>query len=347
MSKKQRNVIMVIIAVLLIPAVTFFTRNRNPLMRQLQGPVEGTDSVITVENRLSVVSKNNHLYTWQWNNLSAWPVVAKPRCAVTVPLAGDRIVYYSDSLNKIVLTSLKADNELGSLFLPYGTRGKSIKTSSSGKFALVSMISTQGTQKNWFKIALFDCDFKDLSFVFQKNTETEDFSVYDFTITDKCDFMAGSGRKDSAWVFVSDVNSHQMLWEKTFDEYGSFTLIKFSPDGRQLFVSEKVRHILVFDVQNGRLLKTFVMDKYPTPSNQKQNISAIAISPDGNILAADTEPAGAVWFWDIPSGQKTGQISASSLTVSDIVFSPDSKYLATGCLVNPEIKIWKVPHLKL
>jgi len=53
-----------------------------------------------------------------------------------------------------------------------------------------------------------------------------------------------------------------------------------------------------------------------------------------------------VWFWDISSGKKIGQISASALTVSDITFSPDSKYLATGCLVSPEIKIWKVPRPK-
>ena len=88
------------------------------------------------------------------------------------------------------------------------------------------------------------------------------------------------------------------------------------------------------------------MPLYNTPAHQKQNICCIAISPDGKILAADTEPARTVWFWDIASGREIGKIYASDLTVADIAFSPDSKYLATGCMVSPEIKIWKVPQLK-
>jgi WD40 repeat protein len=345
MRKKKRNIIIATIVIILV-FIMVYSNSKNTLVRQLQGPIEGTDRVATVDDRLSVVAKNNYIYTWQWNDLSIWPVVAKPQAIAIVPFTDDKIVYYSDSLNKLILTDLKAGKELGSLSLGYGVKCKKIKTSSNGKFGLVSMIFMQGTQKDWFKLAVFNSDFKELSFIFQKNTAAEDFLLYDFTITDECDFVAGSGGKGNAWVFVSDVNSREVLWEKTFDEYGSFTSVKFSPDGKQLFVSEKIRHILVFDTQNGQLLKTFVMDKYQTPSNQKQNISSIAISPDGKTLAVDTEPACTVWFWDISSGKEIGKIYASELTVADIAFSPDSKYLATGCLVSPEIKIWKVPHPK-
>jgi WD40 repeat protein len=113
-----------------------------------------------------------------------------------------------------------------------------------------------------------------------------------------------------------------------------------------LFVSEKVRFIISFDSATGQTIRVFEMPLYNTPAHQKQNICCIAISPDGKILAADTEPARTVWFWDIASGREIGKIYASDLTVADIAFSPDSKYLATGCMVSPEIKIWKVPQPK-
>jgi WD40 repeat protein len=346
MNKKSRNFIITAAIIIILVLSIIYTNSKNALVRQLQGPIEGTDGVVTVDDKVSVISKNNHIYTWQWKDLSIWPVVAKPSASVITPFTNDKIVYYSDSLNKLILTDLKAAKELGSLPLGYGAKCKKIKTSSNGKFGLASIILEQGLQKDRFKLGLFDYDFKELSYVFQKDTAAEDFLLYDFTVTNDGNFIAGSGEKNNAWIFVSDVNRQEVLWEKTFDEYDSFTLVEFSPDGKQLFVSEKVRHILMFDAESGQLLKTFVMDKYQTPSNQKQNISSIAISPDGKTLAVDTEPAGTVWFWDIATGKKIGTIYASDLTVSGAIFSPDSKYLATGCLVRPEIKIWKVPQLK-
>lgn len=225
-------------------------------------------------------------------------------------------------------------------------RCKTIKTSQNGKFGIVSVNFKEGTQKGLLKLGVFDANSKELSFVFQKDTNAENFAFYDFTITNKGNLLAGAGEKGNAWVFVSDTNNQSILWEKTFDEHSRFTCTEFSPDGKLLFVAERIRHILVLDTATGELVKEFVMDKYQTPSNQKQNISSIKVSPDSKILAADTEPARKVWFWDITTGKKIGTIYASDLTVSGIAFSPDSKYLATGCMVSPEIKIWKVPQAR-
>jgi WD40 repeat protein len=208
------------------------------------------------------------------------------------------------------------------------------------------MFFKEGMQKDWFKLAVFDSELKAVSFVFQKDTNAEDFLLYDFTITNDGNFLAGAGKKNHAWIFITDVNNGNVLWDRTFDEYGQFTCVKFSPDGKTLFVAEKVRYIIALDSATGRTIKVFEMPLYNTPAHQKQNICCIAVSPDGQTLAADTEPASTVWFWDIKTGKKIASYHVSNLTVSSIAFSPDSKYLATGCMVSPEIKIWKVPQLK-
>ncbi|MGD0784740.1 MAG: hypothetical protein ABR969_02890 [Sedimentisphaerales bacterium] len=273
--------------------------------------------------------------------------MAKPQAIVAVPLADDKIIYnpLADS-KKLIITNLKADKELTSLSLPYEAGCKKIKISSNEKFGIVSVIFNEGTQKDWLKLAVFNSDSKDLSFVFQKDTRTEDFSLYDFAISNEGDLIAGAGEKDKAWVFVTDKKKENILWEKTFGEYGRFTSVKFSPDGKTLYVTEKVRYIVALDSATGNTIRVYEIPIYETPSNQKENVSCIAISPDGKILAADTEPGRTVWFWDIKTDKKIGTIYASDLTVSGMAFSPDSKYLATGCLVSPEIKIWKVPQPK-
>jgi WD40 repeat protein len=324
-----------------------FSSSKNNLVRQLRGPTEGTDGIVTIGDKLAAISKNNHVYIWQWNDLSVWPVVARLLAQTIVPVTGDKIIYSpSSNLEKLILTNLKADSELSSLYLSYGAECKKIKMSQNGRYGAVSVLFKEGVRKRWFELGLFDSDLKNIFFVFQRNMDAENFLLCDFDITNDGSLLAGAGGKDQAWIFVTDVNNENVLWEKTFDEYGRFTSVGFSPDGKILFVSEKVRFIISLDSATGQTFRVYEMPKYSTPAHQKQNISCIAVSPDGKILAADTEPAGEVWFWDIASGREIGRISASELTVSDIAFSPDSKKLATGCMVSPEIKIWKVPQPK-
>lgn len=346
MSKKSRNIVVAVVILVGFIFVMILSNSKSSLVRQLNGPIEGTDSVLTIGGKLFVVSKNNNIFTWQWNDLKIWPTVTKPQAIAITPFVNDKIIYNpSNNPAELILTNLKTDAELGGLSLPYGAECKEIKPSQNGKFGIVSVNFKEGTQKGLFKLGVFNENSKEPSFVFQKDTNVEIFTLYDFAIANDGNLLAGAGEKGKAWVFISDVNNQSILWEKTFDKHSKFTCVEFSPDGKLLFVAEKVRHILVFNTATGELAKEFVMDEYQTPSNQKQNISCIDISPDGKILAVDTEPARTVWFWDIASGKETGKIYASELTVSDISFSPDSKFLATGCLVSPEIKIWKVPQL--
>jgi WD40 repeat protein len=339
MSKKNRNILIVLVIVFVLLVLMFFSNSKSNLIRQLNGPIEGTDSVFAIGNNLSIISKNNHIYTWQWDNLKKWPMVAKLHAEFITPVSNGKIVYTANS--KLILTNLKAEKELASLSLPYGSECKKITVSSDGKFGLVSL-----AEKDKLKLASFNSDFKELPVVFEKNTNEEKFTLFDYAIDNEGNLIAGAGKKDKAWIFVEDVKNDKILWEKTFDEYGQFTIVKFSPDGKTIYAAEKVRFILVFDSSSGELLRTYEMPIYDTPAHQKQNISAIAISPDGKIFVADTEPARMVWFWDTATGKKIDTIYAHDFTVADIAFSPDSKYLASGCLVKPEIKIWKVPQLK-
>jgi WD40 repeat protein len=180
----------------------------------------------------------------------------------------------------------------------------------------------------------------------EKKANDEKCTIFDAAVNDDGNLICVVGKKDKGWIFIKDVKNDKILLEKTFDEYGQFTIVKFSPDGKNIYVAEKIRFILCLDSNTGNILRTYEMPVYNTPANQKQNISAIAISPDGKIFAADTEPACTIWYWNIGMGEKIMEFRANDFTVSDIAFSPDSKFLATGCLVRPEIKIWKVPVQK-
>lgn len=337
---KRKNIIITAAIVLFLVILTFFSRSNHDFVRQLQGSIEGTDSIHTFDSKLCIVSKNNQVFTWQWDNFKKWPMVAKPKTECIIPISSDRLVYTADS--KLILTDLKAEKELASLTLPYGTEPKKLVVSSNGQFGLVSL-----AQKDKLKAALFNSDFKELPIVFEKNTDEEKFTLFDYAVNNDGSLIAAAGKKDKAWIFVKDIKNDKILWEKTFDQYSQFTIVKFSPDGKTVYAAEKVRFIFCFNADTGGILRTYEMPEYPTPAHQKQNIGSLAISPDGKILAANTEPACTIWYWDIATGQKINSFRAHDFTVSDIAFSSDSQYLASGCLVKPEIKIWKVPQVKI
>ena len=345
MNTKYRNAAIIFITALIL-LIMFFANRQSNFLRQLQGPTEGTGSIFTVGDRLSDVSKDNHIFTWQWGDLSIWPVVAKPDALTVIPVGDNKIIWIpSAGYNGLVLSEFKEQKEIAKQDIPYSAECRKIKASSNGRFGVASVLFKEGAQKNWFKLAVFGADLKEMSFVFQKDTTADNFLVCDFDVTNDGNLLAGAGEKGQAWIFVTDVKNKNILWEKTFKEYNQFTLIKFSPDGKRLFAAEKARHILAIDTATGQLLNEFVMDEYQTAAHLKQNISCMAVSFDGKVLAANTEPSGTVWLWDITSGREIGRLPVGGgLIISGVAFSPDSKYLATSCMVSPEIKIWKVPQ---
>ena len=114
----KRKILIVSIIIAVIIAVMIAANRKNSFVRQMQGPIEGTDRIVTVDNRLSVISKENYIYTWQWNDLSIWPVVAKPASNAVTTIADDRVIYAASGMGKLIIADFKADKELSSLSLP-------------------------------------------------------------------------------------------------------------------------------------------------------------------------------------------------------------------------------------
>ena len=113
MGKNKKVGIAVIIVIIFIILI-FNANSKSNLIRQMQGPIEGTESVLTSGNNLIVISKNNHTFTWQWDNLRKWPMVAKPNAAFITPVFDNKIVYNLSNSGKLILTDLKAEKEISS-----------------------------------------------------------------------------------------------------------------------------------------------------------------------------------------------------------------------------------------
>ncbi len=313
-------------------------RSRSALVRELRGPASATRSVFTLGNRLAIVSGDNQLYSWDWNDLSKWPIVAKPANELITAIAPDRVIYLpSGNKSALVAADLTTAKEIKRIVLPLKSICSQIIPSANGQFVAINL-----QQDDQTILALVNSQLNLSNTI---KLPEKDLTIFRVAVSNDGKLLAAAGKTKKAWLAVADVNSGQILRQKQIDEFERFDCLAFSPDGKTIYAAEKIRFILAFDISTGEIIKRFEIPIYETPSNQKQNTSAIIVSPDGKILAADTEPARTIWFWDIATGEKIGTICAADKTVSDIAFSPDGSMLASGCLVRPEIRIWKVPQI--
>jgi len=72
-------------------------------------------------------------------------------------------------------------------------------------------------------------------------------------------------------------------------------------------------------------------------------VRVVLFSPDGHTLVTGTEDRaehGAVRFWDVVSGQETGQLPIRQYAVRSLAISPDGRYLATGLYGDHVARVW-------
>ncbi|MEQ9001917.1 MAG: WD40 repeat domain-containing serine/threonine-protein kinase [Coleofasciculus sp. B1-GNL1-01] len=75
------------------------------------------------------------------------------------------------------------------------------------------------------------------------------------------------------------------------------------------------------------------------------SVEAVAISPDGLILASGSADTTAM-LWQLPEGQEYHTLNGHLERVCAVAFTPDSQYLATGSY-DQTIKLWQVENGQL
>jgi WD40 repeat protein len=98
------------------------------------------------------------------------------------------------------------------------------------------------------------------------------------------------------------------------------------------------QRIRVIDLRDGKEL-------WNAPAS-KQNISALAFSPDGKILASSAASAESdIRLWDVATGKEIGRLDGHQSWVGALVFWPDGSKLASAS-ADQTIRIWDVASRK-
>jgi len=132
------------------------------------------------------------------------------------------------------------------------------------------------------------------------------------------------------WDLKKNVLISKFTADQTFMPADQF---EFSPDGRTHLSSIHSRYgkeAALVDVESGKLLLTFT-------ANEK----TYGFSPDGRLVAFGFQ--GSVIVWDIQSTKEKYTLKGGAASISNISFSPDGRFLASGC-EDQTVRIWRVEN---
>ncbi len=151
--------------------------------------------------------------------------------------------------------------------------------------------------------------------------DVNDSGILTLAISPDGNLIASSKIGDSPQKFIIQVHNtiiNNHLYSIDGDT-GQIYRIKFSPDGKILAGLNENGQIQLWDTDNGS----------PLPAFEEDNLSSLAFSSDGRLLAAATgEPEGEVLFWNLKTNELSRQaLKVQSNDISILAFSPDNKTL--------------------
>ncbi len=119
----------------------------------------------------------------------------------------------------------------------------------------------------------------------------------------------------------------------------AFLSLAFSPDGQTIALGNSNRTVSLIEVPSGKTrAKLSELLNFP---------NALAISPDGNSLAATDNNS--IQLWDARTGKSRGQLANAKINVIlSLAFAPDSQTLASASMDKPakegefHVRLWDV-----
>jgi WD40 repeat protein len=132
---------------------------------------------------------------------------------------------------------------------------------------------------------------------------------------------------------IWDIEQSRVL--QSFEESKRrITSMAFSADGRQLFADDPFTEGTgVWDVSTGKKLRAF--------AGAGLNL---ALSADGTLLAGGSS-LGAIYLWDVRSGDERGRMRGHSEEPACLAFTPQGDWLASGGR-DGTVRLWEVQEAR-
>ena len=355
-TKSKSPILFVLAAFAIIVALMVIANSREKLLKLLEPSPGGVESLYTSGNQLAVISGEQEIFIWDWNQLDSLPIKAKVNASKLHYLPPDSLIWASvNSPETVIISNLKSGEVNKRLSLGTGVICKFMNRSANGKFIVFA--TDQNSKSNQasgaVRFSIFDPAFDDrISTIFTIDLEKDKSAINEIAVTDEGDRLVIVGTKnEKGWVGAVDVNDKKLLWQREF-ETTEIREVVFSPDGRSLYCGGAGRVLYQLETETGKTRHEYQMEKAEF-DNKKQYIACITVTDNGKYIAACTGPSNLIYIWDAKTNELIEKIGAGEKTtqggvvINTLAFSPENDMIAAGDITAiRQIKIFKSSKTK-
>ncbi|MBN2019147.1 MAG: hypothetical protein JW749_02855 [Sedimentisphaerales bacterium] len=349
MDKPQKKtgspILLFFAAFAVVIIVTIVTNRRSPVAAELQIPLNnGIAALSTCGNLLAAVSNDSRFYIWEWTDLSKSHQEFDVESDQSVLLALDKAI----SLKRIrpdyvTLSRLEDGKKQVKIPLPYesdvGCLG--INSDRSRIFILLTDGNRQGGDQVKCELLEVLVDSEKIDRILTFNSE-KSFPA-NISVSDDGRYIVVAGEKNNlGWVAVLDAKEDRLLWQKEMPEFEKIFRAVFSKDGEVIYARGTDSTLLVIKADSGEITDRLLPIKKNRNTFRVQATQTVAVSRDGNLVAATIFTG--VYVWNTNTKKKLCEFGSSHKAISSITFSDDSRYLATSDMrQGGKIIILKLP----
>ena len=127
--------------------------------------------------------------------------------------------------------------------------------------------------------------------------------------------------RDDAGARVHDADTGRLLF--SLPHHDTVYQALYSADGTKLVTTGSDGAVRIWDAGSGALLRVL------RPRRTAPRFIAVAISPDGTLVAATDTKGEVTHVWDFPTGAAIAELHNEGLEFPALAFSSDSRWLAT------------------
>ena len=345
-TDKKRTPILLFVGVFAAIVVLVITANRKSgLVYELRFPQNAGVAYLSGHaDKLAAVCHDGKVYVWDWNQLSARPVIVEAQSDQAVLLKSNRVVSVrSSNATKIVVQEL--DNGKVYKDIPFSAEGKQARLaiSRNGETVVVMLADAgKGTGTGDQEIALVDCN-AGLVRPVAKLAKASGDRIMSLAVSNGGGLAVLAGEKSGqGYMACINIEQKQLVWAVQLPDLKKVRNAVFSKDDKVIYIRGTDSAVQLIDTQSGKVLKQLLPISENKSTAGDQHVQIPATSDDGCFMAASITSS--VYLWDCKTEKVVLVRGPGHKLVSGITFSPDSKFFATSdSRQGGTIKIWRTP----
>lgn len=353
-ARNKKGVLLFVVVVIAISLIMIVANYRSDVFDELIPPPGGLKRLFTSANQLVAVSRKDHIYIWDWNNLPAEPRKGIVKVQDVTVLDSGRLLWISPQrANTLVIGDLKDQKEYKRILLDWGWWCRILRTSRNGKFVAVGLVDKMAGKDKTdsykrIRIGIFDSELEEVKPVITISGIGDDFALRNIAVSEDGAFVTVVGNNNGAWIAVADVKKKTILWHKVIEGITRLDEVTFSSNGKIVYVAGYSKIVYGLEIPDGNILYRLDIgpNVYGPIGGEVKNITTLTASPDSELVAS----AGYCSFlrvWEAESGKAVCKLNHGQRSnLSGMAFSQDSSQLATiGVQPTTKIKVWQVSKI--